>query len=176
MKLALMEIGSYIFIFLVWYIFCRALKRDITGDMLVGTLFGIFNEFTAEPITDYYFKINFYKDIPIIIPIAWGMMFALTIYLSEKLYALFLNQKKIVPGDKRILLLDLLSGLAIGFPLETLGSKSGLWKYNFEAVGWDLGKIPFLDMPLEVLVAYGLLMLTGPTVVRYWEGSFEGRL
>lgn len=175
MKLALMEILSYLVVFGVWLFFRRILKRDITGDMLIGTVLGVFSEFASEPLCDYYFSLTFYKDIPVIIPVAWGMMYAITVFISEKLYTRLTRLPAIRPGDKRVLALDVFSGMLVGFPLETIGTWAGIWTYNYNVVNWTMPRIPVLNMPLEALIAYGLLMLTGPTIVRYWEGAFEGR-
>ncbi|MBI4052043.1 MAG: hypothetical protein HY400_06020 [Elusimicrobia bacterium] len=175
MPLILSEIASYITIFLVWYLFRKLGKRNVTGDMIAGTMVGVFSEFAVEPLVDYHFKITFYKDTPVIIPIAWGMMFTLTTFLSEKLYYFFLKKHAILPKDKRIFIFDVLAGILVGFPLETIGTNIQLWHYRFDKVDWDWGIIPLLNMPLEVLLAYALIMLTAPTFVRYWQGAFEGR-
>ncbi|MCB4757028.1 MAG: hypothetical protein LHV69_08410 [Elusimicrobia bacterium] len=176
MKFILWEIVSYLTVFAVWLFFRRVLKRNITGDILIGTVFGVFSEFFTEPFVNYHFKLTFYKDVPVVIPIAWGMMFAMTAYVSERLYSFFLKRRKIVAQDKRILVFDVIAGLLVGFFLETVGSQARLWEYNSLAIGWNLGTIPFLNMPVETLIAYALIMLVMPTVVRYWHGSFEGRL
>ena len=127
-------------------------------------------------MADYHFKITIYKDLPLIIPFAWGMMFALTTYLSEKLYSRLFHKTSVLLHDKRILILDLLIGLCVGFPLETVGTHAGVWNYNATAIGWTLGTIPLFQMPWETLISYALIMLIGPTFVRYWQAAFEGRI
>lgn len=175
MRLILCEAAVYLFVIAAWYLTRRIARRNITGDILAGAFIGFFLEFSTEPVCDYYFRITIYKDLPLVIPFAWGTMFALTVFLSEKLYNLALRRKTILPKDKRIFLSDMLSGVVVGFPLETLGTYLGFWKYNYEAIGWTMGKVPLLNMPYEAVISYALIMLTCPTFVRYWQASFEGR-
>jgi hypothetical protein len=176
MKLVLLEIGAYALVFFAWFFFRRFLHRNITGDILVGAFIGTFTEFISEPLCNYHLTLTFYKDIPLVVPLAWGMMYAMAVYVSEKLYSFATGLHVIKPGDKRIFLFDVLGGVLVGFPLETAGTWLKVWEYNSNVVNWNLGLVPLLGMPWETLIAYGLLMLTGPTVVRYWQGSFEGRL
>lgn len=176
MKLIILEITGYLTVLAVWYFFRKIAKRNLTGDILIGAVIGFFLEFSTEPVCDYYFKITIYKDLPLIVPFAWGMMFALTVFMSEKLYRLAIRRKAIIPGDKRIFLCDIAGGVLVGFPLETAGTFLGIWKYNYDAIGWTMGKMPLVGMPYEALIAYALIMLTCPTIVRFWQGAFEGRL
>jgi len=175
MKYTILEIFSYFFVLFVWTIFRRYLKRNITGDILAGAIVGLFLEFSTKPVNIYHFHITIYKDLPLIIPFDWGMMFAVTVYLSEKAYRFVLREPCIKPKDKRIFLFDVIIGTLVGFPLETAGAWLGAWEYNLGKIHWTLGNVPIFHMPWETVIAYALIMLVGPTFVRYWQASFEGR-
>ncbi len=174
MKLILMEAAGFLSIPLAWWLFKRFAGRNIRGDILAGALLGFFSEFAAEPLFDYHFKATLVRDIPLIVILYWGLMYSAASFYSEKLYKTLLRRDSILPYDKRILLFDMLAGSLVGFPLEALGTRLGLWNYRLDLYQWTWGTVPFFGMPYEVLAAYALQMLTGPTFVRCWEGSFEG--
>ena len=169
----LWEIWSYLQILLVWYCFRKFAKKNVLGDIIAGALLGLMIEFISEPFWDYHFAITIYKDIPLSVPFAWGMMFTLVTFTSKKLYCRILKKTAIVPYDKRIFLFDVLAGVCIGLPMETLGFKTGIWDYRYEILEWNWGNVPFFDMPYEALAGYALLMLVAPTFVRYWQSAFE---
>lgn len=169
------EISTYLVLPATWYFFRRVFHRNVAGDMLAGTLIGAFNEFATEPLWNYHFHITIYKDVPPSVVMGWGFMFTLVVFASEKIYFWVLKRRTVTPYDKRILLCDLLAGVCIGLPIEAAGLKSGLWNYNTGVLNWNWGTLPFFDMPYEALVGYALFMLIGPTFVRYWQASFEGR-
>jgi len=173
MKLILFEVWSYLQIPVAWYAFRKFAKRNVAGAILSGTIVGLCNEFITEPFWNYHFRITIYKDIPLSVPFAWGVMFALVVFLSEKLYCWILRKESIQPYDKRILLFDVVGAVVIGLPFETIGVKTGVWDYNYELLQWNWGTIPFFHMPYEALVGYILMMLVAPTFVRYWQSSFE---
>ncbi len=172
MSLVLWEIWSYLQILVVWAAFRKFAHRDIKGGILAGAIIGVCVEFITEPFWQYHFKITVYKDIPLSVIFAWGVMFSLVIFLSEKLYCWFLKKSAIVPYDKRVLLFDVLAGVMIGLPFETVGIKTGIWEYRYDLLHWNWGFIPFFHMPYEALVGYALLMVVAPTFVRYWQGVF----
>ena len=173
MKLIVWEIIFYLTVLAAWFLFRKLAKRNITGDILAGSMLGMFYECATEPLCNYHFKITIYRDIPLAVIFAWGAMFAMVVFFSEKLYCSFLGKKKIVPYDKHIFIFDVLAGAIIGFPLGSMGSRLGLWEYRCDLFQWNWSEIPFFRMPPEILVAYMLIMLTGPTFVRYWQGAFE---
>jgi len=174
MTLILIEVWSYVQIPVIWYLFKKLARRDVSGHMIAGTLIGAFLEFSTEPLWQYHFKITVYKhNTPLSVVTGWGVMFTLVVFLSEKLYCWFLKESTILPQDKRILFFDALGALLIGLPLETLGLKSGVWDYRNDILHWDWGIMPFFRMPYEALFGYTLLMLIAPTFVRYWEGVFS---
>ncbi|MBI4052044.1 MAG: hypothetical protein HY400_06025 [Elusimicrobia bacterium] len=174
MKLILWEIWTYLQVPVIWYLFRRFAQRNVKGEIIAGTLLGIYIEFSTEPLWQYHFQINVYKDIPLSILASWGVMFTLVSFVSEKLYCRLLKKNEIEPYDKRILLFDMLGGgLLVGFPSEIIGIYTGIWEYRYDRLNWDWGNVPFLDMPYESLVAYSLLMLIAPTFVRYWQEAFE---
>jgi len=170
-----MEIWSYVEIPIIWWLFKRFAKRNVFGDMVAGTMIGCFNEFATEPLWNYHYRFTIYKDIPPAVIMGWGVMFTLVVFLSEKLYFWVLKTDKIMPYDKRIFLFDVAAGVAIGLPMETLGLKSHVWDYNYDILKWSGLQVPFFNMPVEALVGYILIMLIGPTFVRYWQGAFEGQ-
>ncbi|HOI43003.1 MAG TPA: hypothetical protein PK523_08665 [Elusimicrobiales bacterium] len=174
MKLLLLEIWFFVQIPLVWWAFRRFARRNVTGEMIAGTIIGVFNEFATQPLWDYHFRFNIYKDTPLAVVLGWGVMFTLIVFVSEKLYLAALRKAVIEPKDKRIFIFDVLAASLIGFPLETAASKLGVWSYNYEVLAWDWGRVPFFDMPWEVLTGYCLFMLIAPTFVRFWENEFEG--
>lgn len=177
MKLIIYEILSFLNIPVTWYLFKRFAKRDVTGDMIAGTMIGCFIEFSTEPLWQYHFKITVYKhNTPLAVVLGWGVMFTLVCYFSEKLYCKLFQRTSILPYDKRILLCDVLGGACVGLPLETIGIRAGIWNYRMDILQWNWGEIPFFHMPYEALVGYCLLMLIGPTFVRYWQQAFEGRV
>jgi hypothetical protein len=174
--LILVEIMSFVQIPLYWYLFRRFAKRDVTGDMIAGTIIGCFIEFSTEPLWQYHFKITVYKhNTPLGVVLGWGVMFTLVTYFSEKLYCWFLKKTAIEPYDKRIFIFDVLGAACIALPIETFGVRVGAWDYRYDVLQWNWGTIPFFNMPYEALFGYCLLMLVGPTFVRYWQAAFEGR-
>jgi len=172
MKMILWEIWSYAQIPFFCYLFSRYARKNIVGAVIAGALIGLAIEFATQPLWIYHFKITFYKGAPLSVPLGWGVMFAQVVFFSEKLYCWILQKDKIVPHDKRIFIFDLLAGLLIGFPLEALGLHAGVWDYNYGVLGWNMGRVPFFNMPIEALLGYALLMLLAPTFVRYWQGAF----
>jgi len=174
-QLILIEIFSFVQIPLYWWLFKKFANRNVLGDMIAGTMIGCFIEFATEPLWDYHFAITVYKDTPLSVVLGWGVMFTLVVFLSEKLYCWILQKKSIVPYDKRIFIFDVLGAVLIGFPLETIGLKAGVWDYRYDILDWNWGTVPFFNMPYEALVGYALLMLIAPTFVRYWQAAFEGR-
>lgn len=176
MKYILLEIWFFAQLPLTWWFFRRFARRNVSGEMIAGSMIGLFNEFATEPLWDYHFRINFYKDAPVGIVLGWGVMFALVVFASEKLYCAFLRKDRIEPHDKRIFIFDMLAGALIAFPVETLCLKIGAWDYHWELLRWDWGRVPFFNMPYEALAGYMLLMLVGPTFVRYWETTFDSIL
>ncbi|MFN0118739.1 MAG: hypothetical protein ACKVQC_10685 [Elusimicrobiota bacterium] len=174
MNLIVWEIWTYVQIPIYVFLFKRFAKRNIVGDLIAGSIMGVYIEFATEPLWDYHFKLTVYKDIPLSIIFGWGVMFTLVTFFSEKMYCWILKKKAIIPYDKRIFIFDVVGAILIGFPLEAIGLKSGIWDYRYDLLQWDWGTVPLIQMPLEALVGYGLLMLLAPTFVRYWQGSFEG--
>jgi hypothetical protein len=174
-RLLLIEIASFASIPTVWYLFRRFARREVLGDMAAGALIGCFIEFATEPLWTYHFRVTVYKDAPLAVVLGWGVMFTLVTFVSEKLYRLVLRKAAVAAYDKRIFLFDLAGAVLVGLPLEALGVKSGIWDYNHGVLQWNWGTLPVIDMPVEALVGYALLMLVGPTFIRYWSGAFEGR-
>lgn len=175
MKLMFFEIWSYAQVPFFWYVFKRFANRNVMGDIIAGTIIGCFIEFATEPLWDYHLKFTLYKDVAPSIPLGWGVMFAIVVWLSEKMYCRILKKDTVAPYDKRIFIFDLIGAAAIALPLETIGLKSGVWDYREDLLQWNWGTIPFIEMPYEALVGYMLLMLVAPTFVRYWQAAFEGR-
>ena len=173
MKLAIIEIILYLQIPVTWYLFRRFAKRNVTGEMIAGTMIGVFNEFATAPLWDYHLSINIYKHTPLAVVLGWGVMFTLVTFISEKLYCYFLKKDCIEAKDKRIFIFDVASAALVAFPLETLGIKLGIWNYRYDILQWNWGTVPFFNMPYEALVGYMLFMLIAPTFVRYWEKGFE---
>src|SRR5437016_206357 len=106
MNLLLWEIWSYAQIPVFWLLFRRWAKRDIAGDIVAGTLFGLYIEFSTAPLWTYHFKLTFYKNIPYSVPLGWGFMFALAVFVSEKLYLGLSRRKEVDARDIRILACD----------------------------------------------------------------------
>jgi hypothetical protein len=170
-KLLLWEAWSYLQVPLFWWLFRRYAKREVLGDIVAGTLFGLFFECATEPLWDYHFHLTFFKDIPVSVPLGWGVMYAQVCWLSELMYRRVLKAPGIRSGDKRVFLFDVLAGLLIGFPLETIGYRAGIWEYR--ALDWSAGTVPFFGMPWELLFGYALTMMVAPSFVRQWQGAFE---
>jgi hypothetical protein len=80
-----------------------------------------------------------------------------------------------LPFDRKIFLFDVAAGLVIGLPFEAIGLRLGIWDYNAGMLNWNWGTLPVIGLPVEAVVGYSLFTLLGPTFVRYWQGSFEGR-
>lgn len=174
MKLALLEAWFYLQIPVTWYAFRRFGKRNVLGELIAGTMIGCFIEFATEPLWDYHFRFNLYKDVPPCIILGWGVMFTLVVVLSEALYKAVLRKDRVNPTDKRIFLFDLVGAVMVAFPIETIAMKLGVWDYNYHILNWNWGEVPFFKMPYEALFGYCLLMLVGPSFVRCWEKPFEG--
>lgn len=175
MLLVFMEIWSYLQVPVIAYLFWKIAKRNVVGDMIAGTLIGMYIEFATEPLWDYHFVVTIYKDIPPGIVLGWGVMFTFAVFISEKLYKFFFKQNKIIQYDKRIFITDIIAAPLVGLPLEKIGLLTNVWDYHYELLNWSGITIPVFGMPLEALIGYALLMMIAPTFVRYWQGSFEGR-
>lgn len=173
MLLTIMEVWSYVQVPLSWYLFKKFAHRNILGDITAGVIVGCFWEYSTEALWTYNFHFNLYKDIPPGVPLGWGVMFAIAVYISEKMYCMLFKKKEIIQHDKRIFITDMLAAVLIGLPFEKLGLITGVWTYNYEILHWSTARIPVFNMPYEVLIGYALLMLVAPTFVRYWQGSFE---
>jgi hypothetical protein len=174
MKLILMEIWSYAQLPLTVYLFKKFANRNVIGDMIAGTMLGCFIEFATEPLWDYHFRFTVYKDIAPSIVLGWGQMFAVVVFASEKLYMKLLKKPQVEPYDKKIFIFDVIAAVVIAVPLEKFGLAMGVWDYRLDLLNWNWGTMPFINMPYEAVFGYALLMLVGPTFVRYWQGSFEG--
>ncbi len=174
MKLLLLEIWFFVQIPLVWWAFRRFARRNVTGEMIAGTIIGVFNEFATQPLWNYHFRLNIYKDTPLAVVLGWGVLFTLVVHFSGALYRFFLKKERVDIRDKRVFLFDVIAAALIAFPVETLSLKLGVWDYRYDLLAWDWGSVPFFHMPWEALFGYCLLMLVGPSFVRLWEGVFEG--
>ncbi|OGS19029.1 MAG: hypothetical protein A2219_02505 [Elusimicrobia bacterium RIFOXYA2_FULL_50_26] len=175
MLLIFMEVLSYVQAPLTALLFWKLLRRNVVGDLIAGTIIGMYIEFATEPLWDYHFVVTVYKDIPPGIVLGWGVLFTLAVFVSEKLYTLIFRRNSIIEYDKRIFITDLLAAPLVGLPLEKTGMLAGVWDYHYELLNWSGIVVPVFGMPLEALIGYGLLMLTGPTFVRYWQRGFERR-
>jgi hypothetical protein len=175
MTMAFWEIWSYVHVPLVWYLFKRYAHKDVSGSIIAGAIIGCFLEFSTEPLWTYHFRFTIYKDIAPSIFLGWGVLFTLTMYVSERLYQAVLHRRRVDAGDKRLFAFDVLAACLIAFPMETLGMKSGVWNYNQSVLHWSWGTVPLLHMPYEALLAYVLLMLIAPTFIRRWRGAFSMR-
>lgn len=173
MKLIIWEIVSYLYVPTVWFLFKRLTGRNVAGAMLGGATIGAFIEFATEPLWDYHFVLTIYKDVPLSVILGWGVNLTLVTFVSEKLYLFFHRTEIIDPLNMKIYPYDLLAGILIALPLETVGLKSGVWDYNYHILGWGWGSIPLFNMPLESLVGYTLLMSFAPTVIRLWQQRFQ---
>jgi len=173
MTLFFLELWSYLQIVVVWVAFKRFAKRDVSGGLLAGSLIGLMNEFITEPFWLYHFKINIYKDIPLSVIPAWGVLLVMVTFLSEKAYKAVFKINRINPKNYRILLFDIIIGVLVGFPVETIGIKFGAWEYNYDLLQWNWGNIPVLGMPTEALIGYALFMLVFPSFVRHWQSNLR---
>ena len=173
MSLLFWEIWSYAHVPLVWYLFKRFARRDVSGSIIAGAMIGVFLEFATEPLWTYHFRLTIYKDIAPSIFLGWGVLFTLVLFVSEKLYRAVLHTRRVRVEDKRLFVFDVAAALLVAFPMETMGHKAGVWTYNESVLNWDWGTVPFVRMPAEALVAYALLMLIAPTFVRRWRGAFS---
>lgn len=176
-RLALWELWSYAQVPLFWWLFRRFLRRDISGELVAGTLFGVYIEFATEPLWDYHFAITFYRDIPPSVPLGWGVMFSLVAFVSEALFCRLRPGARTDRADRRLLACDALAGVLVGVPLEWMGKSAGVWDYNTDVLGWEWGALPGVGLPYEALAGYALLMLIGPSFVRHWRRglSIHGR-
>ena len=168
MSLLLWEAWSYLQVPAVWLGFKRWENRDVSGELIAGTLFGAYIEFATEPLWDYHFYLTIYKDTPPSVPLGWGVMFAAASSLSDKLYRRFVK-RELDRSDPRLLVCDVLAGVAVGVPLEAIGHRAGVWDYNYGILGWSWGDLPLTGLPLEALFGYALLMVVAPSFVRNWR-------
>lgn len=161
----------------IWLIAKVFFKRDLTEEYLLGLIFGIQWEFLTEPYWTYLpDKINVlvWKDIPILMLMAWGLAFALSLLLSHwigrKLFGL--SVKEIV-FDWRVLLCDALAISVVGGAAEwTYGILFGCWEYNME---FGIGKSP-LGLGWEIHIGYIIVMFWYGTTYRVWKLKLEGAL
>src|SRR5262249_9163170 len=125
------------------------------------------------PLWTYHFHITIYKDVAPSIILGWGVVFTLTLFVSETAYLRCLKKRSIDPSDPRLFVFDVAAACLVAFPMETLGLKSGVWAYNQNVLKWTWGTLPLVHMPYESLVAYALLMLIAPTFIRRWRSAFS---
>ena len=174
MKLLLLEVwGLFFQVPLVWWLFRRFGRRNVTGEMMAAAIIGVVWEVATEPLWDYHFRVTFYRDAPVAVITGWMVMLMLIVCLSEKLYKVLLKKPRVAYGDKRIFVFDVVSAAIVALPMETAGAKLGVWTYRQDLLKWDWGYIPFFNMPVELLFGYSLLMLVAPTFIRYWQRPFE---
>lgn len=174
MKMIILEVFYLLQPPLVWWLFRRFAKRNVLGQMIAGVIVGCFNEFATAPLWDYHLRITIYKDTPLAVVLGWGVMFSLAVFISEKIY-LRLFKRPVDIRDPRVFMCDTATALLIALPMETLAMKSGIWDYRYDLLQWDWGTIPLINMPVEALFGYCLLMLVGPSFVRLWGPILGGR-
>jgi len=172
-KLALLEAWGFLQVPVVWWLFRRYARRDVTGELTAAAIVGVMWEMATEPLWDYNFRVTFYKDAPVAVVTGWMVMLTLIVFLAEKGYTRLLKKDRIARGDKRIFLFDVAAAALVALPMETAGAKLGVWSYRQDLLQWDWGLIPFFGMPWEIMAGYSLLMLIVPTFIRTWEGEFE---
>jgi hypothetical protein len=172
-KLALLEIWGFLQVPVVWWLFRRYARRNVTGEMIASAIVGVFWEISTEPLWDYHFRVTFYRDIPVAVICGWMVMLTLITFVAKKMYCAVLGLREIRTRDKRIFIFDIIAAGLIALPMETAGAKLGVWTYRQDLLQWHWGLIPFLNMPWEIMFGYSLLMLVVPTFVRYWEAAFE---
>lgn len=174
LKLTLLEVwGLFVQVPLVWYLFKRFAKRNVSGEMIAAAIVGVVWEISTEPLWDYHFRLTFYRDTPVAVITGWMVMLTLIVRFSDWCYRRTLGLARVKYGDKRVFLYDIFAAACIALPMETAGAKLGVWTYRQDLLQWHWGLIPFFNMPYELLFGYSLLMLIVPTFIRYWEKSFE---
>ncbi len=171
--LIVLEIIGFVQAPLLWWLFKKYAKRNVLGELIAAGIVGVFWEIATEPLWDYNFRINFYRDTPAAVITGWMIMLTLVPIISEKLFRLVFKKDPIADKDKRIFLFDIVTAIFICLPMEAVGAHFGVWTYNIDVLGWDWGIIPFFNLPWELIMGYSLLMLIAPTFVRYWQGEFE---
>ncbi|HLD44803.1 MAG TPA: hypothetical protein VJC18_05155 [bacterium] len=168
-----MEVFAYVQAPLTAFLFWRLARRNVVGDLIAGSIVGMFVEFASEPLWNYHFKLTIWKDVSPGIIMGYGVLFALAVFFSEKLYKWWFKESTIKDYDKRIFITDVLAAAWIALPLEKIGLITKVWDYNQDVLKWSTIYIPIVDLQLEVFVGYALLMLIAPTFVRYWQKGFE---
>jgi hypothetical protein len=171
--LTFMEVLSYVQAPLTALLFWKLAKRNVVGDLIAGSIVGMFVEFASEPLWNYHFKLTIWKDVSPGIIMGYGVLLTLAVFFSEKLYKWWFKQPKVQPYDKRIFITDILAAAWIALPLEKIGMITGVWDYNQDILQWSSIYIPIVNLQIEVLVGYALLMLIAPSFVRYWQKGFE---
>jgi len=167
-NLTIWEISSFLQLPIMWALFRKFGKVDVLRPMLAGAIVGCFIEFSTEPLWAYHYRINVYKDVPLAVVLGWGFLLTLVTQASEVLYRWVVDRVGSSREWYRVVC-DVCAGVAVALPLEAIGLKNGIWDYNYVALQWTWGTLPLIEMPYEALMGYALLMLIGPTYVRYWS-------
>ena len=169
--------SSYAMPALFFGLFLGLAHRNILGDIIAGTVFGFFWEFSTARFWDYRLGWKLPWGTPPAVIINWGVLFAVVVFLSERLYKSMFHRAQVELHDPRIFLTDVVAGLCVGCPAEWLGLYRGLWTYKDCPSCWSGWgpKVPILGLPSDIFIGYALMMLVAPTFVRYWQGALHGR-
>lgn len=147
-------------------------KRNVTGEMICGTLIGIFIELITEPDWDYNLKFYIYKDVSPLVILGWGVSFSWVVAVSDFVYKLWVKGKKVKLFDKRVLLTDFVCGTIMFVSVEVFAMHVlHAWTYS-PILGWTL-IVPIINYPFEGVLGSMLAALILPTFVRYWQKSFD---
>jgi len=119
----------------------RRLKRNYLGPYLIGLLYGLWWELSAEAFFDYSgFTIYIWRDVPLAIVLLWGVVIAGLLELSD------LAQRKFKLLKSKLancLVWDVLLAAFIGWTLEFSGAKLfGMWSYPDLPVGPMIAGVP----------------------------------
>ncbi len=160
------ELVTVTTIFSTWAMFKFILKQDYWHLCLAGMLFGLATEVFTEPEWNYHLAWYIWRDVSPFTIAGWGPLMAILVANSNKLYKKLF--KRDAGKDPRLILCDII----VGVPLMTAGESFGLhilktWNYS-PVLNWHIN-IPFLNYPLEGMVAMLFFVAIYPSAVRYWK-------
>jgi len=142
---------------IIFWLSSQKLHRHYCGYFVIGLLYGLWWEFSAEYLFNYTgFSIYLWKDIPLAIILLWGVVIAGLAEFSDiaqKKFKIFKNKLK------NCLVWDIILATSFGWAMEISGSQFfGMWSYPATGIGSAIFGVPLRWLAGWIFV--GVFVLT----------------
>ncbi len=165
-----MRLGDWLFAAaLLLALITRRRSRYLRGELLLGLGFGalwerLFSDFWTYSSGE--FAVFAAPNLPLAMPAYWATFLLGGMAISDALSRTRWSRAIAGDGPWREIPWDVCAFSALGIALETVGVRTGLWRYE---AGLLLGTIPLFGVPVFAALGYVSIGALVPTSVRFWR-------